>query len=434
MLPRVALCAAALWQLLLQPAAAQLVRTKRQTCKLQSIILRSGNRPVDLLPPYDPNTFTYFATLNFDMDSFSIDAVPFEGCMKDKVPNQAIPVNSDGKAVAVTVFAKSRNATKEFEGLGTQEYTVEVSRLMGTETQVNALRVPGAISMSPPFQELRRSYAVLLGIGYDLVVVEYVLRDDGQSVRCAASPQVRANSSNGGGWQERRLLEVGEAWEEGREVAPAVAPAVAPSVSVGPGGAGGRRLMSAGQIQTGEVQNRWRHQVFPMDAGFSRRVTLTIESADPMEARVDTYTLDVRRESCTAAKPFYDPISRTCVTNCPDRYYMNVDIDRCSECNTNCRVCVSLLQCELCYKDNEHSEYLLLDDGSCRERKTSLLDKYYWWCMSFAIFVGFLLLIGVASVCQCLCSLCCSCCFDRSQGYTYDTDSDGGDFDSERYG
>jgi len=68
-----------------------------------------------------------------------------------------------------------------------------------------------------------------------------------------------------------------------------------------------------------------------------------------------------------------------------------------------------LLQCQLCKADTLHRSYLIQTDGSCREVDTNFLGKYYWWCVSAAIFAGLMGCIGLVFFFQWLCSLCCGC-------------------------
>jgi len=343
--------------------------------------LRAENRAVNLVPRFSPSTFKYFATLDFAMDSFSVDALPADGCQVDGVPNQAILV---GRGLTYRQMLWARN----LHGQKRQKYEVTIKRLGGSETEVQSLRINGAI-LTPAFTPQVRKYKADLAIGYDLIKLDYELRDSGQKVRCRSAEQELVPASA----VSQRLL------------------ATAP----------GRSLKRVGEVQYYE-----RYQAFPIDAGYRRTVTLTIESADPMQADVGTYIVEVTRQGCTAAKPFYDAETRTCHMHCPAHFYPNLVVHRCSECNTNCAVCSSLLQCELCKEDTLHRSYLIQADGSCLEVQRSILDKYNWWFLSAAMFGALLACIGVLFLCQCLFTLCC--CRKRR---VYDIDSDS-DFDADR--
>merc|ERR1712113_1236360 len=94
----------------------------RQRCTFASLSLRFKDRPVDLAPPFKPGTFTYVAYLDFDMDSFSVDAVPKLGCSTDQVPNLPLTVGTGGSK-QITVFAKDPKTNKR------QPYNIRVTRL-----------------------------------------------------------------------------------------------------------------------------------------------------------------------------------------------------------------------------------------------------------------------------------------------------------------
>merc|ERR1712072_1004637 len=106
-----------------------------------------------------------------------------------------------------------------------------------------------------------------------------------------------------------------------------------------------------GTCGTGEVQYREHHQSFLIDVGMTRRLTLTVQSSDPEQRKRGSYVVVVTRQGCTIPKPLYDPISRACVVHCPSGYYPNRESSRCSKCNTNCAVCLNIMECQLCQVD-----------------------------------------------------------------------------------
>lgn len=353
------------WLLLL----ATLLRTPTSsgTCTLSSLQLRSGDRPVDIAPAFSPTEFGYTAVLDFSMDSFSIDAKAVAGCEVSGLPNRAVaappaPVGGQETPTLLNIYARETVSGEE------QGYRIEVSKLGGSETMVKNLSVIGG-TMNPPFKpEDRGPYAVSLAIGYDLIEVAYVLQDNGQKVSSKANPESLPTST--------------------------------PQPSAGYPAT--RRLEEAGETQYHE-----RRQTFPVDVGRLRHVALTIESADPMQARVDTYHLDVQREPCSSATPFFDPSSGKCVIHCSQHTYANSAASRCSYCNKNCAVCSSLTHCELCLKDTLHQTYRIRQDGSCEDVHAAFLKKYFWWCASLGLFAVLLVCMGTCCVCQCLCSCCC---------------------------
>lgn len=376
------------------PAAASLVLlfqvvpscAQRGQCRLTSLCLRSGNQPIDLKPCFAPDIYHYDATLDFAMDSVSADVVPAPGSVTDGVPIHAIPVQRGGVHQLI-IYAKSPGCH--------QAYTVKVKRLNGSETEVSTLRIDGAI-LQPDFWHTVREYTAQLPLDQELVRIMYVLQDNGQKVRCRSMPQlVGGNSrSNNASQHETRVK-------------------VPKDISVA-------SHHHRSLLAFGETQRPTRYQAFPIDVGCQRTVVLTVESADPLGPDTGVYTVDVTRAACSLAKPLYDTESQTCVINCPARHYPNLLASRCSECNTNCAVCRSLAECDLCREDGLHRSYRMQPDGSCIEVESDFRSEYYWWCISLGIVMGLLLCLGLVQFCQCLCTCCCPW-RDR---YSHDSESD----------
>merc|ERR1719223_645915 len=178
----------------------------------------------------------------------------------------------------------------------------------------------------------------------------------------------------------------------------------------------GRRLQMSGEVQYLE-----RHKVFPVDVGFARTLSLTIQSADDMQAQLDTYTVVVLREKCNMAQPLFDPVSKGCVVNCPSAYYANWELQRCAKCNTNCAVCVSLVQCQLCTPATVDNGFNLQPDGSCLQMTNRIVDKYRWWCIGFGMFLIIILCLACALFCQCIFEMCCG---SRRSRHEFDSGSD----------
>lgn len=348
-------------------------------CQLRSLHLRYRDRPVDLKPPFTPDAFSYEATMDFAMNAFSIDAIPAFGCITDKVPFRAIPV-PNGETYQVTIFAKKENDQMQ------QPYVIKVTRLTGTETELQNITIAGA-TVVPDFSEDLRSYRSQLSIGEDFISVHYTKKDTGQTVKITADPQVTVNQS-----------------------------------STTASASGARRLDGL-VLATGEAQYVDEHQFFPIDHAHSRQLSLTVASADSTNQKEATYSVVVTRAGCPVVKPVYDPLSRGCVINCGEGYYRKRDVERCSRCNANCKVCSSVLRCELCQQDTMTENYVLQPDGSCKVVESSVLAKYYWWCVSAALFAGLLGLLGLGFLGHCLCQCVCSLCGGDDR-YGIDSDSD----------
>jgi len=152
---------------------------------------------------------------------------------------------------------------------------------------------------------------------------------------------------------------------------------------------------------------------------------VTIRSADPNQANEASYSLDVTREGCTVERPLYSPVSSTCTVACPSGFYPNYASQRCSKCNTHCAVCESLSRCELCSTDTVRHRYILQPGGSCAQLLVAVEDKYRWWCVGLVIFVGLLLCLGLAMLCECMCRWCRCGCFAVPYNGSYDSDSEG---------
>jgi len=366
----------------LLPAAS----AQKDPCWLASLQLRSGPKPVDMVPPFAPDTFAYSATLDFSSTFYDVDALAQSGCEVDSVPTQNVDVEP-GASSALTVYAKDPETEER------QAYVFTVTRMIGTETTVQALRIAGA-TLIPEFTPEVRAYAVDLGLGYETIKITYKLMDVGQKLRMTASQQVSAGTS----------LDLASTTVD-----------LTPS---GGFGAETRRLLS-----TGETQYLERSQSFLIDVGSSRRVTLTLESTDPMQALRGVYTLDVTRAPCTDARPLYSPISRACTVYCPSGFWANPASQRCSKCNSHCAVCPSLLQCDLCQQDTVRHRYIVRPDGSCAQELVTVEDKYPWWVTGFEIFLGFAVCLSLCWCFSCLYDCCCGS--SRSSENMVYSDSDG---------
>ncbi|CAE7621824.1 unnamed protein product [Symbiodinium sp. CCMP2592] len=141
-----------------------------------------------------------------------------------------------------------------------------------------------------------------------------------------------------------------------------------------------------------------------LDAGFTRNVTLTIQCADPTQASIGTYTLQLKRSNCQPDKPFFDPLTRNCVNFCPEGFYRNLVSQRCSRCNTNCKVCTGLLSCKMCVPDDVEFVYVMQPDGKCQAQVNHIYARYRWWCLGLGVLLVFLVLFG----CVGICTFCCS--------------------------
>jgi len=348
-----------------------LCASANNVCLLETLSLRFKDSPINLVPPFVPTVFSYAATLDFVMDGFSVDVRAAPGCEVDQAPNQAIPVQV-GSSHQLTVFAKNPKTGAR------QAYIFKATRLLGSETELQKLTVDGG-QLSPQFDPAIRSYKVRLSLTNDVVKVWYTQRDAGQRSNVVASGEAFPNTN-----------------------------------------AAGKRLLLA----TGEVQYINRYKEFVIDVGFTRTITITVESSDATQANIGTYKLETTRDGCNPAKPYYDPTTLRCVNNCPSAYYRNPRIHRCSECNTNCLVCTGLLTCQMCKPNTIDNTYVLQTDGSCAQNPNRILEKYWWWCVGLAVFAGLIMLLGLGALCQ----YCC-CARRRNVVHSYESESEDSDTD-----
>eukprot|EP00434_Breviolum_minutum_P030437 symbB.v1.2.026916.t1/scaffold2727.1/size72105/3 len=298
------------------------------------------------------------------MEEFSVDAKPSEGCELGGLPNRPFLAPASEKlgeenTKESNICARDPRTGKE------QWYRISVSKLSGGETEVLGLHVKGA-ELVPPFDPSVRSYKAHMDVSHEFIQVAYVMLDNGQKVSWQASPEEAA---------------------------------VLP---------GDNR--TAVPRRTGEDQHMLRHEIFPVDVGYGRKLTLTVESADPMQAARGLYFVEVTRGGCLdPQRPYFEPRSQSCTLECPQGTYPNREQSRCSYCNRHCAVCETLAICNLCDQDTiQHNFIIDKEDGTCKEVNNNFFKQYFWWCISGAVFGGLLLCFAVMSLCSYLCDTCCN--------------------------
>ncbi|CAE8609140.1 unnamed protein product [Polarella glacialis] len=368
----------------------------QSACTLASLVLHSHGRPIDMDPPFQPHVLSYTATMDWSMGTFSVNVRPDTGCEDDGVPAEPTAVQMGG-STTMTIFAR-HPATGAKQG-----YNVQVSRLLGSETELQHLSVEGG-DMSPIFDPSVRSYSVRADISYDVANIVYRLSDNEQRIRCSAQeekPMLQASTAS-------RLLQSHlEAANSSLDLRPDRA----------------RRLLANQRGNSGEVQFQDAASSFMLDIGFTRTVELTVQCADATQASIGTYTLTIARPDCIPATPFFEPKTRRCVNFCPSGFYRNAEAKRCSQCNTNCEVCAGLLTCHMCRPNTADYSYVIQPDGKCKAIVNHIFKKYLWWCVGLGVLLAFLLLIGCVGICQ----FCCSGPTSKSGGpRLYDSDSDDG--------
>ncbi|CAK8995861.1 Retrovirus-related Pol polyprotein from transposon TNT 1-94 [Includes: Protease [Durusdinium trenchii] len=325
------------------------VETEGTSCSLVSLVLTSHGRPVDLQPAFMPDHYAYNATLDFSMGSFSVNVRPDTGCEDEGVPKHPTAVGIGGQQTLRFFASKAESARK-------QAYDLHVQRLLGSETTLQSLAVEHG-RLTPAFAPEVRSYKVSLDLESDMLKVWYRLRDNEQRLRVAAQKEEMA----------RRL--------EGLE------------------------RQEALHVVSGEVQYQDAYSSFMLDVGHKRSVTMTIQCADPTQASIGTYTLELQRGSCPPQRPYFEPDKRKCVNFCPEGFYRNDLDERCSRCNDNCKVCTGLLTCKMCVPDDVQYTYVIQPDGKCEAQANHIYARYKWWCAGFALLLLFLVCFGCAGIC-----------------------------------
>jgi len=375
-----------------------------RTCTFASLTLRHGDLPIDLDTLFEPDITQYSATLDFAMDSFSVNVRPDTGCEAKGVPEGPVPVRI-GASTTLTLYSQQLDTGER------EEYTVTVSRLLGSETELLHLAVEGG-HMHPLYDPKVRSYDVHMQLAYDHVRIVYRLLDNGQRVRASAQqqhptgqelPKAEGSASEDSLDANKRNSSHGEHDSQGHDE---------PS----------RRLAAKHVPRAGEIQKRDVSVIFMLDVGFSRTLEVSVEATDSTQGSIGTYRLHVSRMACSPKRPYFHPSKRICVLFCPAGLYRNDAMHRCSYCNTNCKQCKGLLECQMCVPDTVDYSYTLQPDGKCKASANHLFKQYQWWCAGLGVLLLFLVLFGCAGLCQ----LCCT----RGSSHrhqklsTYDSDSD----------
>jgi len=361
-------------------------------CWLEELALRHGRFPIDLEPPFSSSLYEYSATLNFVMSTFSVDVRASTGCDVQEAPIHQVPL-AIGMSKTLTVYARSPDTDER------KAYVVRVRRLLGSETDLRSLRVEGA-EFQTPFDPTSPEYTVRLGVGVDVMRILYVLRDGDQHVRFSTGVETPT--------------------EPGDDKKPAPAPTPAPNATNASANASRRLDTSLALVGaqdsdwvqprrldasagTGEFQFFEQAARFLLDDGFGRRVTITVQSADPTQATIGTYVLNVRRPACPPDRPYYHAVKNMCVNNCGTGEYQDDNLRRCIQCNMNCHVCDTFTRCKLCVPDTPDYTYQLEADGTCSAHVNHLFQQYRWWFIISAVSLAMLICFGCAglmSLCQ----------------------------------
>eukprot|EP00931_Biecheleriopsis_adriatica_P122835 TRINITY_DN97878_c0_g1_i1.p1 TRINITY_DN97878_c0_g1~~TRINITY_DN97878_c0_g1_i1.p1 ORF type:complete len:427 (-),score=76.20 TRINITY_DN97878_c0_g1_i1:59-1309(-) len=290
------------------------------TCHLANLFLHSvadadgSAQPIDVAPV--PNVArTYSAVMDYSMTGFEIEAtaVPRGYCEVSSMTTSAINVDP-GSFVETQFYVEPISGT-----LAPQSYTLNVSRLTGTETSLHSLGVRGAY-LVPAFSSSVQRYTVNLNLDEDFVRVDFQKLDNGQSVVLKAGME----AASVGSASARRLALNADGSSDNEADA------------------------------LGEVQREKSTLMTTLDVGHERLVALNVNSADM--SVTNSYYLSVKRPPCPKERRFFDGKAKICTDICNEGYFGNPATGRCTSClDPKCAVCEpgTTPPCSLCFDGYE---------------------------------------------------------------------------------
>lgn len=272
------------------------VRSESLSCTLVDVFVRStadgnGNaQPIDIsLGSGTANVFNGY--MDYAMEGFAVEAVatPADLCTVKGLPTTATMLDP-GKIASLTIQSYS----EQDSGLSTS-YIVNVTRLLGTETTIQAVKIQGAY-LVPGWDPNVFDYTAFLSVENDIAQATFLPLDNGQSIGLVADLEVPATPS--------------------------------------------RRLGSDVSLQTpiGEVQHAPSSYETTIDVGHQRHLDLMVTSADT--SAKGRYRFTVKRPWCPEERRFFDGMTKSCTDICNEGFFGNPDTGRCTTCpDTNCAVC-----------------------------------------------------------------------------------------------
>lgn len=329
---------------------------------LKYLNLRSGDKPIDLHPPFSCKTFVYTAKMDFGMKSLQIDATPYVN--SEITDTSSLTLNyapTPGGSQRIAVPTKDKVIGKSVM------YVVTVERGDGKDATVEAMAVTGG-TFVPEFSPFVTDYKVKLPAVVDEIVLQLIPADGGQTIEMTSLESTDTAA---------KVPDKSEAAKAER------------------------LLTSIPTKRAGETQLEIVSHKFPIDVGYSRELQVKVIPANGDVTQALVYKFSVARAACPQESPFFAPDTSSCAGDCTVGYFPSFNARRCEACATNCRQCAAWDGCYVC----EPSDYMkgrivYLSDGFCKEISGI-------WSQ--------LLLLGVAvSLLLCLCLVFCCCC--RSKG------------------
>ncbi|CAK9020992.1 unnamed protein product [Durusdinium trenchii] len=379
------------------------IANAEKTCHLANLFLHSladddgVAEPIDIHPVDGGKVRKYAASLDYSVNGFHLlaTASPRDSCKLDEISESSSAVMldpGDARNLEIFVLAKHHN----IDGLDSQKYLLNVSRLAGSETALKDVHVPGAYFVPGWKPEVKR-FTVYLNLEEDLVKFQILKLDNGQAVKMVAELQEVTAELPG-----RRL--------QGTEVL----------------------SMPHSSPQVGEAQHLTSTLMTTLDVGHTRVVQIQVTSAD--RSRVHNYYFTVKRPPCPVDRRFFDGQSRRCTDICNEGFYGSSTTGRCTRCiDEQCAVCQGL-HCSLCFDGYELQSGLCVPKGSGTGLATintieSGMSSYAWKHQTLVLVVA----TSVIVVClACLTALCHSGGFRHRKGSLLGDDDDEGD-DYEYY-
>merc|ERR1719399_266658 len=307
-------------------------------CWLVSLVLRHGRDPVDLVPSFSSDIFSYQVTLNFAMDVFEVDGRASTGCNVEGAPAHPVPL-AIGRSTQLPLYALSPDTGER------QQYIVKVNRLLGSETDLQSLRIHNAAFLRVFDPTVPRYDATLSSLSDEIDLSPTIPKAVNHNAPVTTpapskTAQNTTNASSASADKSRRLSSRAlrrALFARSRRLSSARRE---------------RRLAEHGNQHSGEQQFPEQFAKFLLDPGFTRMITITVQAADPTQAGIGTYVVRVKREGCPPGRPFFDPVKRLCVQNCNEGTYPDKDRHRCARCNDNCHVCSDFSDCRMCLPDS----------------------------------------------------------------------------------
>jgi len=376
--------------------------------RLQYLSIRSGDRPIDLSPPFSPGHFVYKATLDFFLGTFAVDAGGANGM--EILAIEALQTGFNilpGDSHQVMVGVQSiKNKAK-------MQYTVVVTRLSGLDVKIKALTIPG-VALSPAFNPSRTDYFVRVPAEQDHLNVQFVPWDSGQAFTVAAAnvflqapptlPPRTTTPAQPTGNSGRLLQQIPTvSIDSGNHELPAPAndnERLLSNTSRRVFGAG-RQLTAASNL-AGEMQFSVMERRFPIEVGSSRLLTILVRPANGDPSLSRTYSIKSIRASCPSHRPYYAPDLHACAMTCNEGYFpAALPTSRCEVCSEHCLKCSAWDVCQICEPSVWRLLYFVRPvAGYCQ------VVQVPWQPI----------LLGLAGCLVCTSIFCCLCCCENCFG------------------